>query len=350
MSKLRITWAMHNEVIAMGNAFGYTAASVNMRDAMLRRGDVEIDDDAPIAVHLCHPWTYRPDRRPFQRNVHFTMYELDPCPPEFPATFGQSDAILAPCRWVADLFKKTPLPEGVKRPPILVSPLGFDPERYPIVDREPPAATEDDPFVWLWIGAANERKGFKVLTEEWFAFKDFPWMLLYMKTTRHDPTTGAARSFRKNNVIYDERMLPRADLHKLYSQAHGFVFPSFGEGFGLTSLEASATGLPQVTIKHSGMADFLADRSGVRFVPFEPFPVGTSQGHRATGARTLPGQLGQSMIDVMRNYRVYRQEARRGAVRLHNAWTWDHAAEKLVRNLRELEGLWKRQRRGQRAA
>lgn len=349
MKKLAITWATHNTVISMGNAFGYTAASVNLRDALTRRSDVEIVDDAPIAVHLCHPWTYRSQFWPEQRNVLFTMYEMHPCPPEFAAAVATSDAVLVPCVWNKRLFDRMKMPEGVRHPPVLVSQLGFDAERFPIIDRPLPGALPEDPFRWLWIGAANERKGFKILmgTEaqgekpaipgEWFGFKDIDWMRLYLKTTRHDFSTGPARRFIDGNVIYDERRVSRAEMLALYAGAHAFVFPSYGEGFGLTALEAAATGLPVVTVKHSGMVDFLDDKDGTTWLPFGRHTVRSSQGIRGTCVRALPGALPQAMMSVMRNYKAHAKAARKGAKRLHRGWTWDVAAEKLVGNLRRLE-------------
>jgi len=343
MRRLPITWGTHNEVLPMGNAFGYTAASVNLREALRRRSDVELVDDGPIVVHVCHPWTYRPQHWPFARNVLLTMYEVFPAPPEFSAAIAQADALLVPCLWVGRLFGTVRLPEGTRRPPILVSPLGFDPKRFPIVeDRVPPRATSRDPFRWLWIGAANERKGHKILLDEWFAFSDVDWMQLYMKTTRHDSDHARARRIVEGNVIYDERMLTRDAMRELYTRANAFVFPSMGEGFGLTALEAAATGLPIVTVNHSGMSDFLRERDGATFVPFQLHTIGTSQGLTARGVRTVPGALGQSMIDVMRNYSAHLRAARKGARRLHREWTWDAAAARLVANLRRLSACgWK---------
>lgn len=351
MNRLLITWATHNAVIPMGNAFGYTTASVNLRDALARRSDVEIVEDGPIAVHFCHPWTYRPQFWPDQRNVLFTMYEMSPCPPEFAAAVAQSDAVFVPCEYNRRLFERIPAPAGKRLPPVLTSPLGFDPERYPLMDRVPPRATADDPFRWLWIGAANERKGFKVLMGEWFGFREIDWLRLYLKTTRHDPSTGLARRFADGNVIYDERMVSRDEMKQLYGGAHAFVFPSYGEGFGLTPLEAAATGLPIVTVQHSGMVDFLDAKDGATWVPYSAHHVRSSQGILGTCVRTQPGALSRAMRDVMANYAAQLKRARKGAKRLHREWTWDAAAARLVENLRLLEeNRWTKQSQDRKAA
>lgn len=49
----------------------------------------------------------------------------------------------------------------------------------------------------------------------------------------------------------------RKDLHKLYSAANSFIFPSLYEGFGLPVLEAISSGLPVLTSIDSSMSEIL---------------------------------------------------------------------------------------------
>src|SRR6185295_2786220 len=46
------------------------------------------------------------------------------------------------------------------------------------------------------------------------------------------------------------------DLARLYHEAHCFVLPTRGEGFGMPILEAMATGLPVIVTGYSGHLDF----------------------------------------------------------------------------------------------
>lgn len=50
--------------------------------------------------------------------------------------------------------------------------------------------------------------------------------------------------------------VPQSELAKIYSRADIFLCPSWGEGFGLPSLEAMACGTPVVTYDNGGSRDF----------------------------------------------------------------------------------------------
>ena len=96
------------------------------------------------------------------------------------------------------------------------------------------------------------RKGWEQLLVLWAqTFVNTRSCELYLKTTE-----VGCEIMRERNMILDGRFLPRNDLIKLYYDADCFVFPHRGEGWGLTLMEAMASGLPCITTKHSGVLDF----------------------------------------------------------------------------------------------
>lgn len=358
---LRLTWAANAEIV-QGNAFGYTAASRNLMKAMGRRSDVELSDDAPVAVHFCHPKNFEPENHPGAFNVLFTMYEMHPPPEFFAEGMRKADMVVVPSRYCHDLLY--PMLPSKERPPFATCRLGYDPSVFQYFGRrKPPAAGE--PFRWLWLGAANERKGWKLLSMMWAvppdemkpkiydtagnvmpskdppdpAFVTREDMVLYLKTTRwQDHDSEQERLFRVQNVIYDERRLSRPDMASLYDGAHAFIFPSYGEGFGLTALEAMVTGLPVVTIDYSGMREFLSTRYGAVFAGYDEVEllVGSNIEENRTACAMRPRmlELRQGMKDVMENYPAYLKRARKGAEMAAKEFTWDRAADELVRILR----------------
>lgn len=337
-------WATHNRV-TVGNAFGYTSASVNLRDAFVRVGGV-LDDAAPTALHFCHPRDFAP--LPGKRNVLFTMYEGAPVPPEFEVAFRAADLVLVPSHFCRDLF--SPITRRT-RTPCAVSRLGFDASLFRYRER---AWTGGQPFVFLHVGAPNARKGALRVTNAWnlggaqglpgARFADQDWCELYLKTT--DPT-GEGKLVEIGNVTWDSRPWPREQLAALYHAAHCMVLPASGEGFGLPLLEAMATGLPIVTVKWSGPLDFL-DSSVAYFCDHtldeQPIVTLGEDSHQIgwqTGAFADTPSLARTMARVIRDYAprdgrkpVATERALRGARRAHGKWTWEHAATALMEHLR----------------
>src|SRR5690606_20502600 len=121
---------------------------------------------------------------------------------------------------------------------------GVDAAAFPFVDREPPLRGE--PFAWLAVGAPNGSKGFDAIEACWQRyFRDRPDLLLYLKTTAVNEAGAAAAKaagwrelktglFQFGSALLDTRILERSDLVQLYHAAHAYLFPTGGEGWGMT--------------------------------------------------------------------------------------------------------------------
>jgi hypothetical protein len=244
VAQFAVNWA-HVQQEVLGNAFGYTRSNAALLAAFRRLGGAH-DGTSPVAFHFVYPKWYRPI--PGALNVLMTMYEYPELPWYFPAAFAKADALVVPTTFVRDVFR--PHFQG----PIEIVPLGIDPALFPRVPRRP---VVDRPFRFLWAGAENIRKGWREVGEAWNgAFKNDPGVELYMKTQgMNDGTAGDVVLFGKN-VIRDARIVDDREMLRIYASADAFVFPSAAEGFGLTLIEAMATGLPCLTPIHTGLADF----------------------------------------------------------------------------------------------
>lgn len=315
----RIAWPINRDMRdAIGNAFGYVAAGTALSETVARLG-VEIDDDAPTEVHFVNPMGLRP--RPGRFVVLFTMFEHAELPEYFDRGFLRADLAIVPSRYCRSIF--TPLSRKTGTPLDLV-PLGFDPARFPFHPRSMPRA--GDPFTFLHVGAPNGRKGIVPVIRAWDRYfggcKD---VHLFVKTT----TPGDARLERvSHNVTFDSRRYTDAEMTDLYHRAHCLVWPTGGEGFGLPALEAMATGLPIITVKHSSHPEFLQDAAYYA----RHTMTWTTDGfkHWIRGADVHIDDLALRMIEVRERYPVALAKAARGALRAHKSWTWDHAARRLV--------------------
>lgn len=250
---LSVHWATDYEGIA--NSFGYSVHNDFSREALVKAG-VTLDDNAPIAVHVCPPHRMTPIEG--KRNILYTAWEVEQFPEMFRERMAPADAICVPAS-----FLKRPLEELLPGKPIHVIPLGVDAKAFAYVDRmEAKYAPKYDPpnlrkFRFMFMGAPNARKGGLHVLEAWKAFATHPTLAnnceLYFKTSmRPEERKGVHR---QGNIIYDDRKLPLPELVRLYQRAHCFVFPSVGEGFGLGAVEAMATGCPMIYVPGSAFLD-----------------------------------------------------------------------------------------------
>jgi glycosyltransferase involved in cell wall biosynthesis len=317
---VRLHWAFNNSIVS-GNGYGYTSASVRLRDAVAELG-VEISESADIAVHFCHPNNFYPVAG--KRNVIFTMYEGAPVPPEFGRAFALADLIVVPSKFCASLFE--PDLRATRKRAVVV-PLGFDPQRFRY---EPPTWEPEagKPFVFLHLGAVNGRKGTGSLIEAWsIGFQSTPWLHLYLK---HSLPDGVSPRFeRVRNVTFDTRAVPDDELLAIYRAAHCLVIPSQGEGWGLPMLEAQAIGLPVITTRWSGQLDFLDD-STAWFCRHKFVEVINSRQDPFRAAVADSIDLATVMARVVERYPVALKKAARGAARAHSSLTWAHCAKRLL--------------------
>jgi len=78
----------------------------------------------------------------------------------------------------------------------------------------------------------------------------------------------------QENVIFTGR-IDQADLPTLYSGASVFVYPSFGEGFGIPPLEAMACGVPVVVSNTTALPEVVGD-AGVQINPRDVKEIGAA--------------------------------------------------------------------------
>jgi glycosyltransferase involved in cell wall biosynthesis len=323
-----------------GNAYGYSLASRKLHWAAQDCGLISKDSD--IVLSFCHPDVF--ESVPEKFNVLFTMYENAQLPPGFVSKMNLADAIIAPSQWCADVFRQ------FSNLPIYVVPLGIDPKEYIGVKRPRP---RNRPFRWLWVGADNIRKGWVSVIEVWRRYFLTRWDTeLYLKTTltqgdiitsmlTDQPVCAVARQGVKRqmgpNITIDCRNVSQLEMLKLYAEADAFLFPTMGEGFGLTLLEAMATALPCLAVLHTGVTEF-ASRStcfGIRYDECDvkvDYAEKPELSHVAIGYRADLHDMARQMGWMMNHWRKITETGLR-AHRRARQFTWDESAQKLGRVL-----------------
>jgi glycosyltransferase involved in cell wall biosynthesis len=99
-------------------------------------------------------------------------------------------------------------------------------------------------FKFLHVGAEASRKGAKeVMGGFRHAFPKRDGVELNLKIISQGWKIGSIRGI---NILNSKMSL--TELIQLYHDNHVYVYPSYGEGFGLTPLQAMATGMPTITV------------------------------------------------------------------------------------------------------
>lgn len=165
---------------------------------------------------------------------------------------------------------------GIPRERIVVTPLGVDPKFFDWKLQQSSAEVRtrlsipiSRPII-LYVGGIDQRKNFIGLLK---AFKGL--LELSRDSSENRPLLVMAGRIEQDrqypklvNLIKELALeldvvqtgfVEDADLMNLYRISSVFFFPSLYEGFGLTPLEAMASGLPVVSSGRSAMAEVLGD-------------------------------------------------------------------------------------------
>ncbi|HLC23524.1 MAG TPA: glycosyltransferase family 4 protein [Dehalococcoidia bacterium] len=229
----------------------------------------ELQDRCFYGINMT--WPRDLHRYPFPRAIGLTMFETSRPPSAWAQYMNRCRRIVVPCKQNKEAF------EGIGvTVPIHVVNLGVNPDAWPYVDRSV-SGEAPSPFTFLMAAGLTHRKNPVGAARAFVAaFPQEPDVRLTLKT-RGTQTVAGFRDWAVD-LPNDERIrlvceesTPR-QMHDWMAHANAFVFPSRGEGFGLTPLQAMATGLPTIVSDNSGMSEY-ADSRYCYPLPCEAVPV-----------------------------------------------------------------------------
>jgi glycosyltransferase involved in cell wall biosynthesis len=322
----------------IGNSFGYSTHQEYILYAMQDQG-LRLDKEAPIAFHVKPLVHY--ERQAGKKNIVFTMFEFEDIPERWRKVLPEIDVLIVPCEHNKKLFRKyTDIP-------IEVCLEGADVEQYRYIERSFP---KDRPFRFYWFGVNNPRKGFVQLLMAWDKILEkWPQMTnrieLYMKSCN-----GKLEQVQKiGNIIFDNRTLTCNELEELAHNAHAYIFPTLGEGFGLTLVEAIATGLPAIYTNYSGPVDYMNETLG--------YPCNYELADLVTVERKNPADkltelktkganinMTEMIANMMNIYNNYENDAlvrgKKAAEMVREKLTWEISARNLLAIIGKYTKKW----------
>jgi glycosyltransferase involved in cell wall biosynthesis len=208
----------------------------------------------PLNQHGAMIWHDQPRdswlHTPFKKNIAILPFETTRIPRSWNAKLALFEAIFTPCKQNIQMFRDS----GITIPIELIH-WGVDKNSFYPVERD-----TNRPFTFGHMGALSTRKGTDILVE---AFREaFPKQTdvrLICKTSHPTYRFGvpdARIHVHMEHWTHDELM------EQFFKQIDCFAFPTRGEGFGLTPLEAMATGVAAIVTGWSGPLEYMTPDVG----------------------------------------------------------------------------------------
>lgn len=178
-----------------------------------------------------------------QTPVLFTMFETDHLPASFRENLHEFDTIIVPSKQNLELFSRY-------HDNVHFVPLGIDTERWHYVERKMPT----NRFVFM-VAGRGARKGTDLAYKAFRkcfpngSWGDGPVPYLVMKSPKPEDFYG-------DRIEVVTGYLDGPAERDLYAQAHVYLGPSRGEGFGLQPLQAIAQGIPTILTAAHGHESF----------------------------------------------------------------------------------------------
>src|ERR1044071_142969 len=246
----------------------------------------------------------------------FTMWEARRLPPSFRETLHEFEAIVVPSWQNVELFSEY-------HGKVHFVPLGVDPNTWHYVPRNPPGT-----FFNFLIAGWGPRKGtdlaykaFRRVFPDRSSWGDGPIPQLIMKNPRGEAFHG------ERIQVVAGRLSGEAEV-ALYEDAHCYLQPSRGEGFGLQPIQAMAQGCPTILTNAHGHESFAHLGYGISSTPSQSayFIYGDA------GDWWEPDldELCDRMRYVYDNYDAAQEMARASAEEISRSWTWSQPAERLI--------------------
>lgn len=227
---------------------GYGMSRDHMKFELAQLGVKLSETQAEQKVALVYNYPYSVVTIRNDVRILYTMFESDQIPEDWPDYLKAADQVLVPSRWCHDVFLKA----GIRT---TVVPLGYN-DRVFVLQERP----QRDVFTFVHYDSFNLRKGFQEVFEAFTAeFGHDEPVRLVLKTVQEHTQLPIVKSVYPNIEVI-RGAVNETELLQILHDADCMVYPSRGEGFGITPLEAMATGLPAIVPNAHGISEYFDAR------------------------------------------------------------------------------------------
>jgi glycosyltransferase involved in cell wall biosynthesis len=174
---------------------------------------------------------------------------------QFVVNSNKADFLLTPSN-----ISKTRIKNMGVTKPIFVLPHGIDPNLFTYTPR-----IKGDKFKFLYVGECSDRKGiFHTLEAFIKLFGNSDSVELHIKSNSEmlfynsQDVKTIIKDYK--NIFWHISNEGHDKVTELYRECHAYVYPSRGDSFGMTLLEAMAYGLPIIATPEPGAAELIEGR------------------------------------------------------------------------------------------
>ncbi|HTI67988.1 MAG TPA: glycosyltransferase [Caulobacteraceae bacterium] len=256
----------------------------------------EFDGPADVAIVHLNPdsWTLLGEEQQAviaraRARAGLWVWETDQVPAGWRPNFNRVEAIWAPSRYGAEVFRGQTRARISVVPHVVPVVPAPDPAGRAAVLQDLGLAPDARLVLYAFDGSSYlERKNPEALVRAFSAsgLAGQGWRLVLkakeLMTNPEDGAALAALAERTAGVSVIDRKLTREDMAALFAAADVYASPHRSEGFGLTIAEAMAQGKLVVASDHGGSTDFLDAGCGFP-VPVRPAQPVAAAGHYAGG-------------------------------------------------------------------
>lgn len=311
---------------------GYGIVGVRIHEYLALAGaqilpGTEFGWDCVVAVSLPAAWPF-PDGKPQEKMVWHTMFEVEPCPPDWVGPLNRCGLVWVPSQHSARVFREA----GVTAP-IMVSGYGIDPAMFYPSDR----ADHSAPYTFLVYGSALIGRKNVLRAIQAFVQADLPpdeaQLIVKVAAGMSDSYVQDEHGKPYPNIkVIAEDWRYMSQVADLLRSADCGIYLSAGEGWGLQVTEQMATGLPVICHNVTGMAEFTNNET---VLPVRSVGQERSSEYEKRFGPTQYWQYVPDMaqtIDLIRfafyNREIAAQVGRNAASYIHANHTWKLAGEK----------------------
>lgn len=309
------------------NGYGY--ATVMMLDTLRTLGYEVSDNDpkADVQIAFNQPQHWQFNEGPYKIGYH--PWESTKLIEGWPEIMNQCDEIWTPSPLTADWYTRY---AGIIVP-VHVYQHGIEHDWSP-VRREP-----ETNIKFLHVGGEASRKGgwdlvstFRAAFNGAYERNDVKLTLKMVDCTTPLPNKNLGNTKGSlGRVNYINEPWPIGSLRDLFYKNDVFVYPSAGEGFGLTPLQALATGMPTITLPAwAPYAEFMDPRLtlGSKLAPTKWPEI-----HPGKMFRYEQDELIDRLRWVADNYDSARDFACRRSLEIHEAYDWENITRTVFEDL-----------------